>query len=67
LDNTEKFQIIDPLEIPEKKAVIDQILKENADLNGATMVILNQLQEKNWFCFKTNAILCCSKVGYSAQ
>jgi len=46
---TEKPTIIDPLEIPEKKAIIDQILKENADLNGATMVILNELQDKIGF------------------
>ena len=63
MDNTEKFQIIDPLEIPEKKAVIDQILKENADLNGATMVILNQLQEKIGFVSKPMQSYVAQKLG----
>jgi NADH:ubiquinone oxidoreductase subunit E len=36
---------LDPLDDPQKKAIIDDILEENADLNGATMVVLNQLQE----------------------
>ncbi len=44
--------IIEPLEIPEKKAIIDAVLEENAGLNGATMVVLNQLQEKIGFISK---------------
>jgi NADH:ubiquinone oxidoreductase subunit E len=36
----------DPLELPEKRAVIDQIIAENKSLPGATMVVLNELQEK---------------------
>jgi hypothetical protein len=39
----------DPLVIPEKKAVIDQILEENKDLPGATMVVLNQIQSQIGF------------------
>ncbi|MAT43372.1 MAG: NAD(P)H-dependent oxidoreductase subunit E [Anaerolineaceae bacterium] len=35
-----------PLNNPEKKLIIDQILEENKDLPGATMVILNLIQEK---------------------
>nr|MBP7197446.1 NAD(P)H-dependent oxidoreductase subunit E [Anaerolineaceae bacterium] len=35
-----------PLENPEKKAIIDGIINDNLHLNGATMVILNQVQEK---------------------
>ncbi|HPS32183.1 MAG TPA: NAD(P)H-dependent oxidoreductase subunit E [Anaerolineaceae bacterium] len=35
-----------PLENPEQKAIIDAIIDENLHLNGATMVILNQVQEK---------------------
>jgi NADH:ubiquinone oxidoreductase subunit E len=34
----------DPLAIPEQRAVIEQILKENKDVPGATMVVLNNLQ-----------------------
>ena len=51
------------MEIPEKKAVIDQILKENADLNGATMVILNQLQEKIGFVSKPMQSYVAQKLG----
>lgn len=35
----------DPLNDPERHATIDQILEENKDLPGATMVVLNSLQE----------------------
>ncbi|MFZ3070155.1 MAG: NAD(P)H-dependent oxidoreductase subunit E [Anaerolineaceae bacterium] len=42
----ETNKILDPLEIPEQKALIDSILEENASLNGATMVVLNQVQER---------------------
>ncbi len=35
-----------PLNNPKKKLMIDQILEENKDLPGATMVILNLIQEK---------------------
>ena len=43
---SEIIKTIDPLDIPEQKAIIDAILEENKDLNGATMVILNLIQEK---------------------
>ncbi|MCL4507850.1 MAG: NAD(P)H-dependent oxidoreductase subunit E, partial [Chloroflexi bacterium] len=39
----------DPIAIPEKKAIIDQILEENRDLPGSVMVILNELQSKIGF------------------
>ena len=60
---TEKHPIIDPLEIPEKKAIIDQILMENAELNGATMVILNELQEKIGFVSKPMQAYVAQKLG----
>ncbi|HOG57933.1 MAG TPA: NAD(P)H-dependent oxidoreductase subunit E [Anaerolineaceae bacterium] len=41
-----------PLENPEQKAVIDAIIDENLHLNGATMVILNQIQERIGFISK---------------
>ena len=39
----------DPLVLPEKKKLIDQILEENKDLPGAMMVILNELQSRVGF------------------
>jgi len=36
----------DPLVVPAQKAVIDQIIAENRAIPGATMVILNELQNK---------------------
>lgn len=42
----------DPLAIPEKKQVIDQIVEENRHLPGAAMVVLNELQNKIGFITK---------------
>jgi NADH-quinone oxidoreductase subunit E len=39
----------DPITIPEKKAAIDGIIADNRNLPGATMVILNDLQNKIGF------------------
>lgn len=39
----------DPLAQPEKKAMIDQILEKNKGLQGATMVVLNELQNSIGF------------------
>lgn len=39
----------DPLANPEKKQIIDKILKKNKKLNGATMVVLNELQSQIGF------------------
>lgn len=39
----------DPITIPDKKAVIDGIIADNRNLPGATMVILNELQNKIGF------------------
>lgn len=39
----------DPIKIPEQKALIDSIIAQNKDLAGATMVILNDLQNKVGF------------------
>lgn len=41
---TEKIPEKDPLVNPEKKELIDQILSDNKDLPGATMVVLNEVQ-----------------------
>lgn len=42
----EKTLILNPLEIPEKKQVIDEIIETNRALPGATMVILNEIQSQ---------------------
>lgn len=39
----------DPLADPEKKAVIDAVIAENRSLPGATMVVLNELQNRIGF------------------
>ena len=39
----------DPLADPQKKLVIDQILLENKNLPGATMVVLNEMQSQIGF------------------
>lgn len=36
----------DPLDTPEQRVVIDQILGENKNIPGATMVVLNELQSR---------------------
>ncbi len=46
-----KFEISenDPLADPIQKAIIDQVLEANRDLQGATMVVLNELQGRIGF------------------
>ena len=39
----------DPLAIPDKRAIIDQILDDNRDRPGAAMVVLNELQSQIGF------------------
>jgi len=43
LEDVEKT---DPLALSDKRAVIDRILVENKDMPGATMVVLNELQNE---------------------
>lgn len=45
----EKIPADDPLNDVEKRATIDRILEENKNLAGATMVVLNGLQESIGF------------------
>jgi NADH:ubiquinone oxidoreductase subunit E len=42
----ENIPATDPLAIPAQKVVIDQVIAENKAVPGATMVILNELQNK---------------------
>ncbi len=39
----------DPIRIPAQKSIIDQIINDNRNLAGATMVILNEMQNKIGF------------------
>jgi NADH-quinone oxidoreductase subunit E len=43
----------DPLKNPAQKAVIDQVLENNKNLAGATMVVLNELQSQIGFITET--------------
>jgi len=45
LKTLEKIPAEDPLNNPEQCAIIDRILEENKDIAGATMVVLNSMQE----------------------
>lgn len=44
--NLDTFPANDPLNMPEQRAIIDQILEENRNKPGATMVVLSELQNK---------------------
>ena len=44
LNPLEPIPATDPVAIPEKRAVIDQILEDNQNLPGGMMVILNEIQ-----------------------
>lgn len=46
-------KIPDPLQNPAKKAIIDAVIQKYADLPGATMVVLNNLQEKIGYLTKS--------------
>ncbi len=45
----EKIPAEDPLNDSEQRVMIDSVLEANQDLPGATMVVLNELQEKIGF------------------
>ena len=49
LHTPESVISIDHLTNPEQKRIIDQILQENKDKPGATMVVLNEIQAKIGF------------------
>jgi NADH-quinone oxidoreductase subunit E len=49
LNLLEKVPATDPVVVPEKRKIIDQILEENKDLPGGLMVILNELQSQIGF------------------
>jgi NADH:ubiquinone oxidoreductase subunit E len=52
IDMLEKPFLADPLTIPEQRVIIDQIINQNKNLPGATMVVLNELQSRIGFISK---------------
>ena len=59
----EKLPATDPLNDIEQKAIIDRILDENKNLNGATMVVLNSLQEAIGFISPAMQVYVAEKLG----
>lgn len=53
----------DPLRNEQQRAVIDRILDENKDLPGATMVVLNKLQESIGFISPAMQVYVAEKLG----
>lgn len=53
----------DPLSIPEEKKKIDEIIDRNKDLNGATMVVLNELQGKIGFISRPMQVYVAQRLG----
>ena len=49
IETIDKIPEADPLVVPKKKQLIDQILNDNKHLPGATMVILNEVQSQIGF------------------
>lgn len=59
----EKITVEDPLIDAEKRATIDRILDENKDLAGATMVVLNSLQEAIGYISPAMQVYVAEKLG----
>jgi NADH-quinone oxidoreductase subunit E len=63
LDVLENLPANEPLAIPEKKQRIDQILEENKNLPGATMVVLNELQTQIGFISTPMQVYVAERLG----
>ncbi len=59
----EKVPTKDPLTDPEQHAVIDQILEKNQGIPGATMVVLNSIQEAIGFISPAIQVYIAEKLG----
>lgn len=59
----EKNSEVNPLMNPEKLAVIDKILEKNKDIPGATMVVLNSLQESIGYISPEMQVYVAEKLG----
>lgn len=56
-------EIVNPLEDPNQREIIDEILEKNRDLPGATMVVLNSLQESIGFISPEMQVYVANKLG----
>jgi NADH:ubiquinone oxidoreductase subunit E len=54
---------VNPLEDPKQLEIIDEILEKNRDLPGATMVVLNSLQESIGFISPEMQVYVANKLG----
>jgi NADH:ubiquinone oxidoreductase subunit E len=63
VDIVEKTSQIDPLNNTEQRAVIDQILNKNKGIPGATMVVLNSLQEAIGFISPEMQVYVANQLG----
>ena len=45
-EGLENIDEIDPLAVPEKRAIIDKIIRDNKRIPGAPIVVLNELQSR---------------------
>lgn len=59
----EKVPTKDPLNDPEQHAIIDQILEKNQGIPGATMVVLNSMQEAIGFISPAMQVYIAEKLG----
>jgi NADH:ubiquinone oxidoreductase subunit E len=59
----EKIPENDPLKDPDQKLLIDRILDENMSLDGATMVVLNSLQEAIGFISPAMQVYVADRLG----
>jgi len=53
----------DPTTNPESKKILDEIIDRNKHLNGATMVVLNELQSKIGFISPAMQVYVASRMG----
>jgi len=53
----------DPLAKPELKKIIDEVIDRNKHLNGATMVVLNELQSKIGFISRPMQVYVAQRLG----
>ena len=63
LDVLENLPANEPLANPEKKQLIDQILEENKNIPGATMVVLNEIQTQIGFISTPMQVYVAKRLG----
>lgn len=60
---SEPITLVDPLDNPELLNVIDDIIAQNKDLRGATMVVLNEVQSEIGFITERMQVYIAEKLG----